>query len=47
VINNLEDWPRLIDDANQRPKKQWWMNLRSIAKVLAQPMPSAIFESEE
>lgn len=47
VINNLEDWPRLIDDANQRPKKQWWMNLRSIAKVLAQPMPSAKIESEE
>ena len=39
VINNLEDLPRMIDEPNQRPKKQWWMDLRSIAKVLAQPMP--------
>jgi 6-phosphofructokinase 1 len=33
--------PRIIDETNQRPKKQWWLDLRPIAKLLAQPGPSA------
>jgi 6-phosphofructokinase 1 len=32
----LEDWPRLIDVEFQRPKTQWWLSLRPIAKRLAQ-----------
>jgi 6-phosphofructokinase 1 len=32
----LEDWPRLIDVEFQRPKTQWWLSLRPIAKMLAQ-----------
>jgi 6-phosphofructokinase 1 len=36
-FHNIEDMPRMIDDANQRPKKQWWLDLQSIAKVLALP----------
>jgi 6-phosphofructokinase 1 len=36
----LEDLMRLMDEAHDRPKKQWWMDLRPIAKLLAQPMPS-------
>ena len=36
----LEDLLRMMDEAHGRPKKQWWMDLRPIAKVLAQPMPS-------
>jgi len=40
-IQPLEDMPKLIDEVNQRPKKQWWMDLRSIAKILAQTMPQA------
>jgi hypothetical protein len=32
--------PRIIDEANQRPKKQWWLDLQPIAKLLAQPGPS-------
>ena len=36
----LEDLPRMMDDVHGRPKKQWWMDLRPIAKILAQPMPS-------
>jgi 6-phosphofructokinase 1 len=47
VINTLEDFPRMIDEQNQRPKKQWWMELRAIAKVLAQPLPSVKIENEE
>ena len=35
----LYEIPRLMDEKNQRPKEQWWMELRSIAKLLAQPGP--------
>jgi len=35
----LEDMPRMMDEAHGRPKKQWWMDLRPVAKILAQPMP--------
>jgi 6-phosphofructokinase 1 len=40
-IHNIEEMPRLIDEKNQRPKKQWWLDLRSIARVLALPAPQA------
>ncbi len=35
----LYEIPRLMDDKTQRPKEQWWMELRPIAKLLAQPGP--------
>lgn len=35
----LEDFLRMFDEANQRPKQQWWMDLRTIACLLAQPHP--------
>lgn len=38
-IHNIEEMPRLLDEANQRPKKQWWLDLVPIAKVLAQLGP--------
>jgi len=38
----LEDLPRMMDDAHGRPKKQWWMDLRPIAKILSQPAPSGV-----
>jgi 6-phosphofructokinase 1 len=38
-IHNIEEMPSLLDEANQRPKKQWWLDLLPIAKVLAQPAP--------
>jgi 6-phosphofructokinase 1 len=40
-FSNLEDFPRMIDEQYQRPKEQWWLELRSIAKVLAQPGPQS------
>ncbi len=43
---DLEDFPRMIEKAYQRPKTQWWMDLRSIARVLAQPGPSNILDEE-
>lgn len=36
---DLEDFPRMVDLDKQRPKIQWWMDLRHIARVLAQPGP--------
>jgi 6-phosphofructokinase 1 len=36
----LEDLPRMIDDANRRPKNQWWLDLRTINDALARSGPS-------
>ncbi len=41
---NLEDVPRMIDKKNGRPKKQWWLNLRAMARILAQPGPTMMVE---
>lgn len=38
-FSDLEDLLRLVDREHQRPKEQWWLELRSIARVLAQPGP--------
>jgi 6-phosphofructokinase 1 len=38
-FHSLDDFPRLTVAQYQRPKEQWWMNVRPIAKVLAQPGP--------
>ncbi|MDX1687443.1 MAG: 6-phosphofructokinase [Candidatus Promineifilaceae bacterium] len=40
-FTNLEDIPRLLDRKERRPRNQWWMSLRPIARVLAQPRPNA------
>jgi 6-phosphofructokinase 1 len=37
---NLDDMPRMVNLEYQRPKEQWWLELRKIARVLAQPGPS-------
>ena len=38
-FTSLEDIPRLMDKRYGRPKIQWWMDLRDIARTLAQPGP--------
>lgn len=38
-FHDLEDFPRMIDHDKQRPKDQWWLAIRPIAKLLAQPAP--------
>lgn len=38
-FTNLEEVPRLMDRKYRRPKRQWWLTLRPIAKVMAQPGP--------
>ncbi len=38
-FNRLEDLPRMADLVHERPKEEWWMELRPIARILAQPGP--------
>jgi 6-phosphofructokinase 1 len=38
-FTDLEDLPRLIEEDHQRPKEQWWLELRPIARIMAQPRP--------
>jgi 6-phosphofructokinase 1 len=40
LFTDLEDVPRLMDRNFRRPKIQWWLDLRPLARVLAQPGPS-------
>lgn len=40
---SLDDVPRMILEKYQRPKNQWWLELRDIAKVMAQSAPRANF----
>jgi 6-phosphofructokinase 1 len=42
---SLDDFPRMVDHEWQRPKEQWWLELRPIAKVMAQPGPSLKVET--
>ena len=37
---SLDEVPRLMDYLHSRPHKQWWMDLRSIARILAAPGPA-------
>jgi hypothetical protein len=38
-FGSFEDYPRLVDASNRRPKQQWWLNLRAVNEALAQPAP--------
>jgi 6-phosphofructokinase 1 len=38
-FTELESLRRQVHSEFQRPKKQWWMELRPIARILAQPGP--------
>jgi len=37
--HNLLDFPRMADWDNHRPKEQWWLELRPIARIMAKPGP--------
>jgi 6-phosphofructokinase 1 len=43
-FTKLEDFDRVADLKQQRPKDQWWLSIRPIAKTLAQPGPKAYNE---
>jgi 6-phosphofructokinase 1 len=41
----MEDLPRLMDETYSRPREQWWLELRSIARIMAQPGPRSAMVS--
>jgi 6-phosphofructokinase 1 len=45
-FTDLEEVPRLMDWEHRRPKRQWWMDLRPIARMLAQPSPQFFRKTE-
>jgi len=40
-FTDLAELPRMLADVAQRPEQQWWMELHTIARVLAKTDPSA------
>jgi 6-phosphofructokinase 1 len=38
-FHSFEDYGRMIDAPNRRPKNQWWLELRNVNDALAQPAP--------
>ncbi len=47
LFTDLEDIHRLMDRRFRRPKEQWWLQLRPVARVLAQPGPRSATVDEE
>jgi 6-phosphofructokinase 1 len=39
-FHDMRDFPRMVDMEHQRPRNQWWMDLREIAKLLAKLEPT-------
>jgi 6-phosphofructokinase 1 len=39
-FHDLRDFPRMVDMEHQRPKNQWWLQLNTIARLLAQLGPT-------
>lgn len=44
ILTPMEDLNRMMDSDLARPKSQWWMDLRGIARMLAQPAPRGVAE---
>jgi 6-phosphofructokinase 1 len=38
-FTNLEDLPRVTEKGFRRPRDQWWLELRPVARIMAQPGP--------
>ncbi|HVN14689.1 MAG TPA: 6-phosphofructokinase, partial [Anaerolineales bacterium] len=38
-FHDMRDFDRMIDDEHQRPKDQWWLELKGIASLLAKQGP--------
>ncbi len=46
-FHKLEDFDRMVELKLQRPKDQWWLDIRPIARILAQPGPNAEHKQEK
>ncbi len=40
-LSDLEGFARMVDRKNERPKEQWWLQLREMAKTLSRSSPQA------
>jgi 6-phosphofructokinase 1 len=40
-FHDMKELPELVDERFQRPRQQWWMEVRPIARILAQPDPTS------
>lgn len=40
----LDNLPRMMEKQHGRPREQWWLDLRAVARVLAQPAPRTLVE---
>jgi len=47
VLHALEEMPKMVDKENQRPKHQWWLDLRPMTKLMSQSMPSWQLDNEQ
>jgi 6-phosphofructokinase 1 len=36
-FTDFEELPRLMDEKHERPREQWWMELRDVARALGRP----------
>ena len=45
-FTNLEDLPRLVEADFRRPKEQWWLELRPLARTMAQYRPQPVLGEE-
>jgi 6-phosphofructokinase 1 len=41
-FTHLRDLPRMVEKDHQRPREQWWLELRPVAKIMAQPGPPEV-----
>jgi len=37
-FHNLEDFERMVSLEHKRPKKEWWLEIKPISELLAQPL---------
>jgi 6-phosphofructokinase 1 len=42
TFNDMRDFDRMVDDKHQRPKEQWWLQLKEIVDMMAQFAPMEI-----
>ena len=38
-LHDFQGYPDMIDPVYRRPKEQWWLDIREVARILAQPGP--------
>ena len=41
MFHDMRDFERMVDKQYQRPKDQWWLQLKKIADVMAKLPPNA------